>query len=162
MVSAMNTDIWSAERRVVELGITLPAPPQPLGAYVTSVETGNLLFLSGMLPIVAGVPKFTGRVGAELDLEQGRAAAHTACLNVLATAKARLGSLDRVVRIVRLGVAIATTSDFVEHAKLADSASLLLESIFGRERTSTRLINGVFSLPMGLPVALEVIFEIEP
>lgn len=158
----MNTQTWSAERRIDELGIALPVPPRPLGAYVPAVETGNLLFLSGMLPIVAGVPKFTGRVGAELDLEQGRAAAYTACLNVLATAKARLGSLDRVVRIVRLGVAIATTGDFVAHAKLADAASELLDSVFGPAKASTRLINGVFSLPMGLPVALEVIFEIAP
>ncbi len=158
----MNTPTQSAEDRLLALDIALPAPPRPLGAYVATVETGNLLFLSGMLPIVGGVPKFIGRVGAELDLEQGRAAAYAACLNALALVQARLGSLDRVARVVRLGVAIATTGDFVEHAKLADAASQLLESVFGPEKTSTRLINGVVSLPMGLPVALELIFEVEP
>jgi enamine deaminase RidA (YjgF/YER057c/UK114 family) len=162
MVSAMNAKTWSAERRIVDLGITLPRPPRPLGAYVPTVETGNLLFLSGMLPIVAGVPKFVGRVGVELNLEQGRAAAYTACLNALATAREHLGSLDRVVRVVKLGVAIVTSSDFVEHAKLADSASELLESVFGQDKMSTRQISGMVSLAMGLPVGLEVIFEIEP
>ena len=140
----------------------LPSAPTPLGAYVATVQTGNLLFLSGMLPIVDGVPKFFGRVGAELDMEQGRAAAYAACLNAIALAKAQLGSLDRVTRVVRLGVSIATTDDFREHPKLADAASELLESIFGRDKTSTRLITGVVSLPLGLPVALELIFEIAP
>ncbi len=158
----MNTSSQSAEQRLLDLGIVLPPPPQPLGAYVETVETGNLLFLSGMLPIVAGVPRYIGRVGAELDMLEGRAAAYVAALNALATVKAHLGSLDRVVRVVRLAVSITTTEDFVEHPKLADAASQLLESVFGKEKTSTRLITGVVSLPLGLPVALEVIFEIEP
>lgn len=92
-----------AEERLAALGIVLPSPPQPLGAYVATVTVGNLLFLSGMLPIGGGVPKFSGRVGAELDLEQGRAAAYAAGLNTLALLKARLGSLDQVARVVRLG-----------------------------------------------------------
>jgi len=158
----MNAPTQSAEGRLLHLGIELPPPPQPLGAYVETVETGNLLFLSGMLPIVGGVPKFIGRVGAELDIEQGSAAAYAACLNALATVKAHLGSLDRVLRVVRLGVSIATTGDFIEHPKLADAASMLLESVFGPEKTSTRLITGVLTLPLGLPVALELIFEIKP
>jgi enamine deaminase RidA (YjgF/YER057c/UK114 family) len=151
-----------AEQRLRDLNIVLPSPPTPLGAYVETVQTGNLLFLSGMLPIVDGVPKFFGRVGAELDLEQGRAAAYAACLNALATVKAALGSLDKVTRVVRLGVSIATSPDFVEHPKLADAASELLESVFGRDKTSTRLITGVVNLPLGLPVALEIIFETAP
>lgn len=161
-MSKMNAQTQSAEQRLLDLGIELPAPPQPLGAYVETVQAGNLLFLSGMLPIIGGVPKFIGRVGAELDMEQGSAAAYAACLNALATAKTHLGSLDRVVRVVRLAVSIATTEDFVEHPKLADAASRLLESVFGPEKTSTRLITGVLTLPLGLPVALEVIFEVEP
>jgi enamine deaminase RidA (YjgF/YER057c/UK114 family) len=162
MVMSMNTSSRSAEQRLLDLGIELPSPPQPLGAYVETVEVGNLLFLSGMLPIAGGVPKFIGRVGAELDLMEGRAAAYAAALNALATVKTHLGSLDRVVRVVRLAVSITTTDDFVEHPKLADAASELLESVFGKEKTSTRLITGVISLPLGLPVALEVIFQIEP
>ena len=159
-VSALPTS-GGAEQRLRDLGIELPAAPKPLGAYVTSVQTGNLLFLSGMLPIVGGVPFYSGRVGAELNLEQGRAAAFAATLNGLAIAKAHLGSLDKVTRIVRLGASITTTADFVQHATLVDAASELLESVFGRDKTSTRLITGVVSLPLGLPIALELIFEIE-
>lgn len=162
MVSPDNALPPGAEQRLHDLHIVLPSAPTPLGAYVATVQTGNLLFLSGMLPIVDGVPKFFGRVGAELDMEQGRAAAYAACLNAIAIVKAQLGSLDRVTRVVRLGVSIATTDDFREHPKLADAASELLESIFGRDKTSTRLITGVVSLPLGLPVALELIFEIAP
>ena len=96
----------SAERRLKELGIHLPAPPEPFGAYVESVQTGNLLFLSGMLPTEGRGAKFVGRVGAELDVEAGRQAAHLAALNVLAVARRHLGSLDKVARIVRLGAPV--------------------------------------------------------
>jgi enamine deaminase RidA (YjgF/YER057c/UK114 family) len=94
----------SAERRLKELGIKLAEPPEPFGAYVEAVETGNLLFLSGMLPTEGREAKFIGRVGAELDVESGCKAARLAALNLLAVTKRHLGSLDRVTRIVRLGV----------------------------------------------------------
>ena len=85
-----------AEQRLRELGIKLPAPPEPFGTYVEAVQTGNLLFLTGMLPTDGRVAKFVGRVGAELDMEAGRDAAYLAALNVLAVAKKHLGSLDKV------------------------------------------------------------------
>ena len=99
----------SAEQRLKDLGIDLPAPPEPFGSYVEAVQTGNLLFLSGMLPTEGRGAKFTGRVGAELDVEAGRKAAHLAALNALAVARHHLGSLDKVTRIVRLGVSVATS-----------------------------------------------------
>jgi enamine deaminase RidA (YjgF/YER057c/UK114 family) len=101
----------SAEQRLQELGIKLPAPPEPFGTYVEAVQTGNLLFLSGMLPTEGHGAKFIGRVGAELDVEAGRKAAHLAALNVLGVARQHLGSLDKVMRIVRLGVSVATSGD---------------------------------------------------
>ena len=149
-----------AEARLGALGIELPAAPKPLGAYVPAVQSGKLLFLSGMLPLVNGLPLMEGRIGAGLDVEQGRAAARTACLNALAVARAHLGSLDRVTRVVRLGVAIAAADDFRDHPQLADAASNLLEEVFGKERTSTRIIVGVSTLPMGLPLELELILEV--
>jgi hypothetical protein len=97
----------SAEHRLNELGIKLPAPPAPFGIYVEAVRTGNLLFLSGMLPTEGHSAKFVGRVGAELDVEVGRKAARLAALNVLAVARQHLGSLDKLTRIVRRGVSIA-------------------------------------------------------
>ena len=157
-----DSALAGAEKRLKDLDIVLPSVPTPLGAYVEAVQTGNLLFLTGMLPVVGGKPKYTGRVGAEVDLEAGRDAAYTAFLNAVATAKEHLGSLDRVARVVRLGVFIAAAPDFVEHPKLADAASELLESIFGKDRTSTRIVLGVASLPLGSPVELEVILEVAP
>jgi len=150
----------SAERRLKELGISLPAPPAPFGAYVEAVQTGNLLFLSGMLPTAGHGAQFVGRVGAELDVETGRKAARLASLNVLAVARQHLGSLDRVTRIVRLGVSVATSGDVRDQPKVADAASELLEDVFGRDKSPCRLVYGVASLPLGTPVELEVIFEV--
>jgi len=150
----------SAEERLKELGIVLPAPPQPFGTYAEAVQTGNLLFLSGMLPTDGHGAKFTGRVGAELDVEAGRKAARLAAMNVLAVARQHLGSLDKVTRIVRLGVAVATSGDFRDQPKVADGASELLQDIFGKDKNPSRLVYGVASLPLGTPVELEVIFEV--
>ena len=150
----------SAEQRLKELGINLPAPPEPFGAYVEAVQTGNLLFLSGMLPTEGHEAKFIGRVGAELDVEAGRKAAYLAALNALALASQFLGSLDKVRRIVRLGVSVATSGDFRNHPKVADAASELLQDVFGKDKSPCRLVYGVASLPLGTPVELEAIFEV--
>ena len=150
----------SAEQRLNELGIKLPAPPEPFGAYAEAVQTGNLLFLTGMLPTEGRVAKFVGRVGAELDVEMGRKAAHLAALNALAVARQHLGSLDKVTRIVRLGVSVATSGDVRELPKIADGASELLQDVFGKDKNPCRLVYGVASLPLSTPVELEVIFEV--
>ncbi|MFL6520493.1 MAG: RidA family protein [Chthoniobacterales bacterium] len=160
MVTREQSEPTSAEQRLKELGLELPAPPAPFGTYAEAVQTGNLLFLTGMLPTQGGVAKFVGRVGAELDVEAGRNAAYLAALNALAVARAYLGSLDRVSRVVRLGVSIATSGDVRDHPKVADAASELLQSIFGENKNPCRLVYGVASLPLGTPVELEVIFEI--
>ena len=160
MVASEGTRPASAERRLKELGIQLPAPPEPFGIYAEAVQTGNLLFLTGMLPTEGRAPKFIGRVGAELDVEAGRKAAHLAALNGLAVAKEYLGSLDKVTRIVRLGVSVATSGDVREQPKVADGASELLQDVFGKDKNPSRLVYGVASLPLGTPVALEIIFEV--
>jgi enamine deaminase RidA (YjgF/YER057c/UK114 family) len=150
----------SADQRLKELGIKLPQPPEPFGTYVEAVRTGNLLFLSGMLPTEGHGAKFIGRVGAEFDVEAGRKAARLAALNVLAVAKQNLGSLDKVTRVVRLGVSVATSGDVRDQPKVADAASDLLQDIFGKDKSPCRLVYGVASLPLGAPVELEVIFEV--
>jgi enamine deaminase RidA (YjgF/YER057c/UK114 family) len=157
---SMNTTTGSAEQRVKDLGIKLPRPPSPLGAYVEAVRSGNLLFLSGTLPVEEGVPRFLGRIGSGLNVEEGRRATRLAALNALALAKAHLGSLDRVTRVVRLGISLATTLEFRDHPQVADAASELMVSIFGADKTSTRLVFGMASLPVGVCVVLESIFEI--
>jgi enamine deaminase RidA (YjgF/YER057c/UK114 family) len=150
----------SAEERLKELGIKLPTPPQPFGIYAEAVQTGTLLFITGMLPTEGGSAKFTGRVGAELDVAAGRNAARLAALNGLAVARQHLGSLNKVTRIVRLGVSVATFGDVREQPKIADGASELLQDIFGSEKNPSRLVYGVASLPLGVPVELELIFEV--
>ncbi len=156
----MASQSVSAEERVRELGIDLSGGPSPLGAYVEAVQTGNLLFLSGMLPIVGRKPAFVGRLGKELDAEQGREATRIAAVNVLAAAREHLGSLDRVTRVVRLSVFLATAGDFFDQPRVADGASELLRDVFGEDRMSVRSVMGVASLPLGMPVELEVTIEV--
>src|SRR5882757_9441110 len=134
MVTQEHSHPVTAEQRLKELGIKLPAPPEPFGTYVEAVQTGNLLFLTGMLPTEGRVAKFVGRVGKELDVEAGRKAAHLAALNVLAVARKHLGSLDKVTRIVRLGVAMATSGDVLDHSKVADVAFEFLHDVFGKDK----------------------------
>lgn len=143
-----------------ELGIHLPAAPTPFGNYVEALQTSNLLFLSGMLPVVDHKPKYLGRLGKELDAEAGRDAVYIAALGALAAAKEHLGSLDRVTRVVRLGVFMATSGDFFDQPRVADAVSDLFRDVFGIEKTSARLVIGVASLPLGMPIELEVIFEV--
>jgi enamine deaminase RidA (YjgF/YER057c/UK114 family) len=150
----------TAEDRLKQLGITLPAPPEPFGTYAEAVQTSNLLFLTGMLPTEGRAPAFIGRVGAELDADTARKAARVAALNVLAVARQHLGSLDRVTRIVRLGVMVATSGDVRDQPKVADGASDLLQDVFGKDKNPSRLVYGVASLPLGTPVELDVIFEV--
>ena len=162
MVTRENDQPATAEQRLKELGIKLPAPPEPFGTYVEAVQTGDLLFLTGMLPTVGREAKFVGRLGAELDVKAGREAAHLAALNALAVARGHLGSLDKITRIVRLGVMVATCGDVRDQPKVADAASELLQDVFGKERNPCRLVYGVASLPLGTPVELEIIFEVAP
>jgi enamine deaminase RidA (YjgF/YER057c/UK114 family) len=160
MVTPDNSNPTGAEQRLQELGLKLPVPPQPFGTYAEAVQTGNLLFLTGMLPTEGRAAKFVGRVGAELDVEAGRKAARLAALNLLAVAREYLGSLDKVTRIVRLGVSVATSGDVRDQPKVADGASDLLRDVFGENKNPCRSVYGVASLPLGTPVLLDVIFEV--
>jgi enamine deaminase RidA (YjgF/YER057c/UK114 family) len=160
MVAGKGSQPGGAERRLSDLGIKLPAAPTPFGTYVEALQIGNLLFLSGMLPVVDHKPKYLGRLGKELDAEAGRDAVYTAALSALAAAREYLGSLDRVSHVVRLGIFMATSDDFIDHPRVADAVSDLFRDIFGSEKTGVRSVIGVASLPLGMPIELEVIFEV--
>jgi enamine deaminase RidA (YjgF/YER057c/UK114 family) len=151
----------NAERRLKASGIVLPPAPKPLGAYVEAVQVGNLLFVSGAMPWEGGVPKFLGRLGADISMEEGRSAARLAALNALALARQHLGSLDKVQRVARLFVSLATTPEFGEHPKVADGASELLAEVFGAELASTRNVSGVTSLPKGACVVVEMMLAMQ-
>jgi enamine deaminase RidA (YjgF/YER057c/UK114 family) len=160
LAGADNSRPATAEQRLRQLGIKLPTPPEPFGVYAEAVQTGTLLFLTGMLPTVGREAKFIGRIGAELEVQTGREAAYLAAINALAVARQHLGSLDKVTRIVRLGVLVATSGDVREQPKIADGASELLQDVFGKDKNPSRLVYGVASLPLGTPVELEVILEV--
>ena len=129
MATANIPQLHGAESRLEELGIQLPTAPTPFGTYVETLQTGNLMFMSGMLPVADHKPKYVGRLGNELDVNAGRDAAYTAGLSALAAARRHLGSLDRISRVVRLGVFIAASGDFLDHVTVADVVSELFEGI---------------------------------
>src|SRR6516165_6476938 len=147
-LSGKQSDTHSPSARVNELGILLPTPPTPLGAYVESSDTGNLLFLSGTLPVVNRKLAISGRLGENLSVKDGQEAVRIASLNALAVAKEHLGDLDRLKKLVKLTVLMATTEQFSEHAPVADGASDLFVKIFGRVDGHVRLVYGVYSLPI--------------
>ena len=147
--------------RLRELGLVLPKAPTPLGAYVAASQTGSLLFLSGMLPLVNGKLSIAGRLGENLSVEQGREAVRLAAMNALAVAQQHLGDLDRINKLVKLSVVLATTEQFAEHAAVADGGSDLFVQLFGAKNGHARIVSGVQSLPIGTPAVVEVIFEIK-
>ena len=157
----MNTNSITPEERLAKLDIHLPEAPTPFGAYVPAVQSGNLLFLTGTLASVGHAVTITGILGKDLDVKGGRDAAFMAARNALALMKQHLGSLNRVSRLVRIGVYAAATPEFRDHAKVADAASELLRDVLGEQTVSSRLVIGVSSLPFGSPVELEVIVEVK-
>ena len=147
--------------RLRELGLVLPEPPSPLGAYVEASQVGALLFLSGTLPLVNRKLAMSGRLGANLSVDRGREAARLAALNALAAAQEHVGDLDRLKKLVKLSVILSTTEEFVEYAAVADGASNLFVQLFGAQAGHVRVVYGVHSAPIGTPVMVETVFEIE-
>ena len=151
----------SADRRVEQLGLVLPPPSGPAGNYAAAVRSGNLVFLSAKAPLpVDGVtPK--GRIGAEYSTADGQAQARSACINLLATLRQTLGSLDRVTRVVELQGFINASADFEQHAQVLDGASDLLADVFGPAGVHARSVVGVGSLRNGLPLTLRAVVEVD-
>ena len=150
------------ETKIAELGLTLPAPPTPVGAYLLARQTGDLLFLSGTTCYTPDGLLYRGRLGNELNLEQGYAAARQAMLNLLSAAKAALGDLDRVDCIVKLNGYVNSTPDFDRQPEVINGASDLLEQIFGERGRHARTSIGVNILPGNIPVEIEMVVQIRP
>jgi enamine deaminase RidA (YjgF/YER057c/UK114 family) len=153
----------SAESRLGELGLTLPTPPAPIATYVSAVKVGNLLFVSGHGPAPSPEGRsYAGKVGRDLTLEEGRAAARLVGLNVLASVRSKIGSLDRVVRVVKVLGMVNATEDFTQQPQVVNGFSDLMVEIFGEERgKGARSAVGMGSLPNNIPVEIEAIFEVE-
>ena len=153
------TDSFSA--RLDALGIALPEPAAPVAAYVPAVESGGLLYLSGQLPFDADGKVITGRLGEDQDLEHGQEAARACGIMILAQIRKALGSLDRVERIVRLGVFISSAADFTDQPKVANGASELMEQVFGEAGRHARSAVGVPVLPLGAAVEIDAIVAVK-
>jgi enamine deaminase RidA (YjgF/YER057c/UK114 family) len=152
----------SAESRAKALGIALPPAPRPLGSYVTAVRSGNLLFTSGHGPLKDGRVAFQGKVGRELTVEQGQEAARLTGLNLLATLRDALGSLDRVRRVVKVLGMVQCADDFTDQPRVINGFSDLMVEVFGDAGRHARSAVGMGSLPFGIPVEIEMIVEIAP
>jgi enamine deaminase RidA (YjgF/YER057c/UK114 family) len=150
----------SPEKRLKELGIDLPASPAPLGSYVPCLQTGNLIFLSGMLPLIDGNLIRTGRVGESVSLDEAREDAKIAVINALSVLKKYLGNLDRVKRCVKITGYIASSPDFTEQSKVLNAASDFIAEIFDEAGRHSRAAVGVTVLPLNSTVEIEFIFEI--
>jgi enamine deaminase RidA (YjgF/YER057c/UK114 family) len=149
------------EERLQELGVDLPAPAAPVAAYLPCVRTRNLVYVSGQVPSVDGKPTHLGHLGDDVDLEAGRAAARTCAVNVLAALKAELGELSRVRRVVKVTGFVASTPGFTDHPKVVNAASELFGEVFGDAGRHARAAVGVAALPLGVPVEVEAIVEVE-
>jgi enamine deaminase RidA (YjgF/YER057c/UK114 family) len=151
----------SVADRLAELGIELPQPAAPVAAYVPVVVTGNLAHVSGQLPFVDG-QLVTGRLGEDVTLEQGTAAARACGLMILAQLQSAFGSLDRVERIVKLGAFVNSTADFTNQPKVANGASELMADVFGEAGKHARSAVGVPVLPLGAAVEVDAIVAVRP
>jgi enamine deaminase RidA (YjgF/YER057c/UK114 family) len=148
------------EERLRQLGVSLPAPAVPVAAYVPCVRTGNLVYVSGQVPVVDGKPSHLGRLGDDVGLEDGRAAARTCAINVLAALKAELGELSQVRRVVKVTGFVASTPGFTDMPKVVNAASELFGEAFGDAGRHSRSAVGVAALPLGVPVEVEAIVEV--
>jgi len=150
------------EDKLRQMGLELPEPPKPVASYVPCVRTGNLVFVSGQIAREKGVLRFSGHVGGNLTLEEGKQAARLCALNGLSAVKQEVGSLDRIRRIVKLTGFVACAAGFLDQPKVVDGASVLLIELFGEKGQHARAAVGVSELPLGSAVEVEMIVEIEP
>jgi enamine deaminase RidA (YjgF/YER057c/UK114 family) len=152
--------VSTPEDRLAELGLALPAVAAPLAAYMPAVRSGSLVWTSGQLPMVEGKPAATGKVGAEIDAEQGKALARTCALNALAAVKAEVGDLSAVRRVVKVVGFVASTPEFTGQPGVVNGASELLGEVFGEAGRHARSAVGVAALPLDAPVEVEIVVEV--
>ena len=150
------------EARIKQLGISLPTPGKPLGNYIPGVRVGNLLFLSGHGPVRDGHPTYRGKVGRDLSTEEGGKVAREVGINLLGSARSILGSLDRIRRVVKVLGMVNSAEGFGEQPRVINGFSDLMVEVFGENGRHARSAVGMAELPMGIPVEIEMILELEP
>ncbi len=149
------------EEKIKQLGITIPEPVKPLAAYIPAMQVGNLVMTSGQVPMSAGVVKYQGKVGKNLSEEEGKEAAKLCAINCLSAVKSIIGSLDKIKRIVKLTVFIASAEGFTAQPKVANGASEFIGEIFGDAGKHVRSAVGVSELPLNSAVEIEMIVEVK-
>jgi enamine deaminase RidA (YjgF/YER057c/UK114 family) len=150
----------AVEQKIADLGLVLPETSKPLAAYIPAVQTGNLIFTSGQLPMVDGKLPMTGKVGAEVTPEQAKALAETCALNALAAIKMVIGDLDKIKRVVKVVGFVASVPDFTAQPAVVNGASEFLGAVLGDKGIHARSAVGVAVLPLDAPVEVELIVEI--
>jgi enamine deaminase RidA (YjgF/YER057c/UK114 family) len=148
------------DEKLASLGIILPIPPRPAGSYIPVVKTGNLVYVSGQIPMSGGQVKFKGKIPATLSIEEAQKAAKLCMINVLAQLKLELGTLDRISKIVKVSGFVNSSPEFYEQPVIINTASDLLFEIFGEKGKHTRIAVGVSSLPLNSAVEIDLIAEI--
>ena len=151
----------SAEEKLREMGISLPTPPTPQGAYVPVVQTGNLCFIAGQLPMENGRMMAVGKVPTECELEKAREGAKICAINLLANLRAHLGSLDRVKKIVRVNGFVQSEKGFYQQPQVINGASEFLAEVLGERGVHSRIAVGVAELPLNSSVEIDAIVEVE-
>ena len=149
------------EARLAELGITLPTAAAPVANYVPTVRSGNMLYVSGQVTLRDGKPQHLGKLGAGIDVDEGAQAARLCALNIVAQAKAALGELDRVARVVKLTGFVNSAPEFTDQPKVINGASDFMVEVFGDKGRHARSAVGVAALPLGVSVEVEAILEVE-
>ena len=147
------------EQKIESLGITLPSPPTPAGSYIPVIRTGNLIFISGQIPMAEGKVMFTGKVSDE-NLEIAQKSARMCAINILAQIKREIGDLDKVSKIVRLSGFVNAVPEFSQHPKVINSASDLIFEVFGEKGKHSRIAVGVASLPLNSMTEIDAIVEV--
>lgn len=150
----------SIEKKIREMGLAVPTPPKPAGAYVPWVESGIHVFTAGQLPVAEGKLAYQGKLGRDLSVEEGYKAAHICALNCLGVLREALGSLDRVKRVVKVTGFVNSDSEFKEQPQVVNGASELLGQVFGSLGLHARSAVGVSSLPLGAAVEIEMVVEV--
>ena len=158
----MTTQAQSPEQKLQQLGIVLPVPSKPVATYVNAVRTGNLIYLSGKGPTNADGTDITGKLGKDLSIEQGYAAAKSTGINLLAALKAEIGSLDKVKRIVKVLGMVNYTAEFTDQPKVINGFSDFMVEVFGEKGKHARSAVGMNALPKNIAVEIEMIVEVEP
>jgi enamine deaminase RidA (YjgF/YER057c/UK114 family) len=160
-LEAKDDRAMGAEARLTELKLTLPPAPKPIATYVSAVRHGDLLYVSGHGPLNPDGSLHLGKLGAGLDIEAGKAAAKQTGLAILATVRSNLGSLDKVVRLIKVLGLVNSAPDFIDHPKVINGFSDLMVEVFGEPGKAARSAFGVAALPNGMAVEIEAIFEVK-